>query len=140
MTQQRAVESTTAAALDTWAAQKRRLLIGREESLGCTLGRLKRERENAGEGSPTLKQRWPEVYTGDGLVVQSIMCTFTELPRLVVSYYYVLKFPWRVPVREQCNDIGISRAEYWRQLDRAELAITTAMAVLSFQRPSVGTP
>jgi hypothetical protein len=50
MPQQRAVNATVAASLEAWASQRRRLLIGRNESTPCTIGRLMRDGPGAGQG------------------------------------------------------------------------------------------
>lgn len=125
-----AIPPTTVAALDTWAAQKRQLYIVVEQPVGSILGKIKAERSAAGEGDPKLRQRWPELYTGDGLLVERIVRTLRELPRLTVTYYYVLRWPWRVPIPDQAADIGIPRRDYWRHLEVAEAVVDGALQVL----------
>lgn len=77
-----------------------------------------------------MRQRWGEVFTNDGYAVQQIVVRLPEPPRMVLSYHWILKRPWHVPIREQCEDLGISRSEYWRQLDRAELAVSVGLELL----------
>jgi hypothetical protein len=125
-----AVPPTTVAALDTWAAQKRQLYITIEQPIGSVLGKIKAERSAAGEGDPRLKQKWAEVYTGDGLLVERIVRTLRELPRLTLTYYYVLRWPWRVPIPDQAADLGIPKREYWRQLEVGEAVVDGALQVL----------
>lgn len=132
----RTVPPTAFAALETWAAQKRMLYIEVEQPVASVLGRIKSERVAAGEGDIRLRQRWPEVYTGDGLLVERVVRTLRELPRLTLTYYYVLRWPWRVPVPDQARDLGLSRSEYWRQLQVAETAVDSGLQLLADRRDS----
>jgi hypothetical protein len=123
--------ATTESALQTWAAQKRMVYVRMSEPVASVLGRIRDERVAAGEGAVRIRQRWPEVYTGDGLVVQLIVATMPELPRLALTFHRVLRFPWHVPIAAQVAEIGIPRREYWRQLNAAEHRVDSALSVLS---------
>lgn len=140
------VSPSTTAALNTWAAQKRRTLI-ESTSVPCVMATIKTERVAAGSGSGKGGQHWPEVYTGDGAVVQSIVQEFRELPRLTLTFYYVLRWPWRVPVPYQAAELGVGKRDYWQQLRTAEEAIETSLRLLAspaikaiFSSVSVRTP
>jgi hypothetical protein len=122
----------TLAALETWASQKRAIYVGRRdgEPIASVLGRIRDERVAAGEGEAHRRQRWPEVYTGDGLAVQLVVLTLPELPRLVLSFYYVLRHQCRVPIECQATDIGIKKRDYWTWLQIAETATDTGLQVM----------
>jgi hypothetical protein len=124
---ERSVPPTLLAAISTWAAQKRALYLSVEQPIQSVLGRIKVERVAAGEGDPRVRQRWDEVYRGDGLLVQMAVSTLPEVPRLTVTFYYVLRWPWRVPVPHQAREIGISRSAFWANLHVAEQAIDTGL-------------
>jgi hypothetical protein len=127
----------TAAALGTWAAQRRSLLpLSRDESIACTLGRLKYEKVAAGSGDAVRRQHWPEVYRGDGAVVQAIVVTLTELPRCVLTFYWVLRTPWTVPIKVQAHEIGVAVRAYWDALHVAEAVIDSGLQLTARLRPS----
>lgn len=124
------ISPATTSALNTWAAQKRALLL-ESTSVPSLLARIKTERVAAGSGGRPTGQHWPEVYTGDGAVVQGIVAELRELPRLTVTFYYVLRWPWRVPINVQAAELGIAKRDYWTQLHTAEAAIETNLRVLA---------
>jgi hypothetical protein len=104
---------------------------GRSEPLACTLGRLAPERVAAGEGTPAHnRQKWGEVYTGGGAVVQATVCTLTEWPRLTVSAYYVLQ-PMHVLVKIQAFELGLTQRMYWAHLATAEACVDCALQVMA---------
>lgn len=131
----RFVSPSIVAALETWAAQKRATFI-EEQLLSSVLARIKTERTAAGEPGAVRGQRWAEVYTGDGLRVHLVLPTLRELPRLTLTYYYVLRWPWRVPVPEQVRYLGITKRDYWRFLEAAETAVDTGLQVMEFAKNS----
>lgn len=122
----RFIPPPTVSALNTWAAQKRSLYLDEEQPLASVLGQLKKDRNAAG----ALRQKWPEVYAGDGLTVELIIRTLTELPRLTVTYYYVLRWPWRVPIADQARDLGIKTRDFWRHLELAEATVDSGLQLL----------
>lgn len=131
MNARRVIAPTTVAALDCWAAQKRRLYVQGSEPLPSMFGKLRNERNAASYSSGgQLRQSWPEVYTGDGLLVERIIHTLHELPRITVTYYYVLRWPWRVPIPQQAADIGITRRQFWNELRVAEVAVETGLQLI----------
>lgn len=132
------VPPTTLAALKTWAAQKRSLYVEEQQPIASVLGQLKRDRNAAGAGEARMRQKWPEVYTGDGLLVERVVRTLREVPRLVLTYNYVLSWPWRVPIRAQAEDIGIPKREYWTQLEIAENAVDSGLQLLQTVRTFSG--
>lgn len=114
-----------------WGSQKRRIWAGRDwhgnvdgyaQSL---LGRIKEEREGA--SSSQVNQRWPEVFTGDGLDVQRalLQCKLKERPRIVMTFQYVWDPDWQVAAQKKAEIIGIDRATYFRDLNKAHRKIQT---------------
>lgn len=143
MTQRRCVPSTTESALETWAAQKRSLYLEISQPVASMLGRIKSERVAAGEGDMRLRQHWPEVYTGDGLQVEIIVHTLRELPRLTLTFYYVLCWPWQVPIADQAAELGIGKRDFWRYLEVGETVVDSCLQVMqssAHSRRSVPTP
>lgn len=126
----RSVHATTVTALETWAAQKRGCMWNPGQPIPSVLGRIRDERIAAGEGDFRLRQKWPEVYKGDGLLVQVAIATLRELPRLTLTFYYVLQWPWRVRVEDQARELGVPKREYWRELQIGEAAIDAALQVM----------
>ena len=76
-----------------------------------------------GEGDPRRRQHWPELYRGDGYLVQQIVTTLAELPRLTLTAYYVLG-PLKIAIAEQAAafELGSTR-NYWRCLEVAEACV-----------------
>jgi hypothetical protein len=125
---QRSIDVTTEEALNTWASQKRTvyadILWWKPTSV---IGKLMEEGPGIRRtGKPA--QKWDELYTGDGLVVQRIVSKLSGPPRLVLSCYYLVG-GW-VPVREQCAAIGVTRAQYWPALAAGEEAVSVALQML----------
>ena len=116
----------------TWASQRRRIITG-EPSIAGVLGRLKEQGPGAGSFGK-LTQRWEEVYSGDGLIVQRVLVRISETPRLVLSLYYLLQGPWFTPARLQAESIGISRAEYWTELEKGEEAVALGLRLVTESR------
>jgi hypothetical protein len=139
MSRGKAISAVTTSALETWASQKRQLYVTREQSIPSLLGKIKAQRYAAGEGDARLRQRWSELYVGDGATVEMISHTMRELPRLTLTYYYVLIWPWRVPVSAQAAELGVRLREYWTALYLAEAVIESglALAVTFEQRRAV---
>ncbi len=141
----RVLHAPTEAALNTWAAQKRALYLTKSQPVASVLGQIQTERVAAGEGDFRVRQKWPEVYTGDGLIVQRIVATLRELPRLVLTTYWVAKWPWKVPIPQQAEAVGISRRDFWTQLHVAEAVVDSGLqlhqdwtkaAALDAQKPT----
>lgn len=122
----------TERAVLTWAAQKRLVLDGGGEGYATrsTIEKIRRERDGAGEGGKKGEQHWPEVYWGDGLLVQEVLLELPELPRIVFNCYYLLARDWYMPVDEQARQIGIAKTEYWSYLGNAETGMETGLKLL----------
>jgi hypothetical protein len=134
--QQRNVHITTASAIRMWAYQRRAMITG-VASIPSLLGRLKDQGPAAGE-SGKRRQTWAEVYTGDGLLVQRILVKMSETPRLVLSCYYLLTGPWWTPAKTQAAEIGISKSQYWTELEKGEETVQTGLQLVSdVQTPAV---
>lgn len=132
----RCIPVAVQSAIETWAAQKRQLYLTTSQPLPSIIGKIKSQQSAAGEGDARMRQKWPEVYTGDGWRVQLIVQTLRELPRMTLTYHYLLRWPWKVPVADQADDLGIPKREYWRQLDAAELAVDTGLQVMEVTKRS----
>lgn len=111
-------------ACQRWGRQKRRIWTGADwhgnpdgyaQSL---LGRIRDEREGAGQGAVT--QRWPEVYHGDGLEVQRALQGLGERRYAVLHFQYVWDPTFNVTVRQKCAYLEIKRTEYFALVERAE--------------------
>jgi hypothetical protein len=107
-----------------WGAQKRRIWSGRDwhgnidgyaQSL---LGRIREEREGAGQGTPS--QRWPEVFTGSGLEVQRSLVGMGEQRYAVIHLQYVWDPQWKVRSNRKADYVGVSRSEYFELAEKAE--------------------
>lgn len=129
MTSRRYVPSTTESALETWGAQKRSLYV-EVSPVASVFGRLKSQRVAAGEGDMRMRQHWPEVYTGDGRQVEIIVRTLRELPRLTLTFYYVLCWPWQVPIADQAAELGIAKRDFWRYLEVGETVVDSCLQVM----------
>lgn len=127
----RQIHFATARALETWAAQKRQAIIGKDQGYAprCIVDKLRKEREGAGEAwKPT--QVLPDLYRGDGARIQQVVVTLPGLMRLVLTCHYLFRTPWRVPVNEQLEVIGIAKTEYWSELYAGEMGIQSGLLVL----------
>lgn len=107
-----------------WGRQKRRVWEGRDwhgnvdgyaQSL---LGRIREEREGAGQGQIT--QRWPEVFWGAGLDVQRSLIGMPERQYAVLHFQYVWNPEWGVTTDQKAGYLQVSRAQYSIYLGRAE--------------------
>lgn len=112
-------------AIGLWGRQKRRVWIGADwhgnidgysQSL---LGRIRDEREGAGEQG-ARSQHWPEVFWGQGLDVQRGIVGMREVPYSVMHLHYVWPPEWELTIGTKAKLVGISRADYWRELENAE--------------------
>jgi hypothetical protein len=122
-------------ALALWGRQKRRVWIGKDwhgnvdgyaQSL---LGRIREEQilaANEGRLMPgesvarPVAQRWLEVFWGAGLDVQRGIVGMREIPYAVLHLHYVFLPEWQLTVAQKAEWIGITTAEYWRELENAE--------------------
>jgi hypothetical protein len=116
-----------------WGRQKRRIWTGADwhgnvdgyaQSL---LGRIRDEREGAGQGQHS--QKWPEVFWGDGLDVQRSLLGLPEMPYSVLHLHYVWDPEWNITVGRKARCIGIDRETYYDHLDRAEFWIWSRLEV-----------
>ena len=135
MTTAGAIDLPIEHALKVWAAQKRRIWLGRSAgqevdgwSLQSVLARIKDEREGAGHSRPG--QKFAEVFTGDGLLVQRLQADLSEEPRAVLNVHYIFVGDQNISLRERVEALGISRALYWNRLASAREAISLGLRVL----------
>jgi hypothetical protein len=81
--------------------------------LNCTLGQVKDDAEGASQG--TVKQNFPEVYTGLVLDVHRGYSSMGGGWRLVMNAQYV----WvSVPAKDKAEDMGLTVRRYFEQLDQ----------------------
>jgi hypothetical protein len=116
-------------ALNTWGRQKRRIWEGGATSrsghrhvdgyVNSLLGRIREEREGAGQGARTM-QRWPEVYQGVGLEVQRALVGMPERPFCIVHLHYVWDPRWCVPLAQKAFYAGLKRSQYFGVLACAQ--------------------
>jgi len=120
----------TERAILTWAAQKRLMYVGGDGfAPASVLAKIRDEREGAGEGHrPT--QHWAEVYTGDGLAVHKVTLTMTDVPRGVMTAYYLMRADWFVPANKQAAYFGLETREYWDALRLAENIVECGLRLL----------
>lgn len=107
-----------------WGRQKRRVWCGHDwhgnvdgyaQSL---LGRIRDEREGAGQGTPA--QRWPEVFWGAGLDVQRCLIGMPERQYHVLHFQYVWDPDWGITAERKASFLGMKRTEYFEIVDRSE--------------------
>lgn len=107
-----------------WGRQKRRIWEGRDwhgnidgyaQSL---LGRIREERDGAGQGTPS--QRWPEVFWGAGLDVQRTLLGMPERQYAVLHFQYVWNPEWGVTAERKARYISVKRTEYFELVERSE--------------------
>lgn len=107
-----------------WGRQKRRIWTGRDwhgnidgyaQSL---LGRIRDEREGAGQG--TAAQRWPEVFWGDGLDVQRAIVGMPEKPYAVLHLQFVFDPAFGLSIDRRARLLELKRTSYTDALENAE--------------------
>lgn len=86
------------------------------------LGKLLEEGA-VGAATNQYTREFPEVLTGDNLMVANAVKTLPEYPRALVSVHYVL----RLPARDKWRQIGIDRQMYYDVLSGAQVKIANAM-------------
>lgn len=139
MARKRAIHPATERALLTWAAQKRLMYIGGDGyAPASVIAKIRDEREGAGEGKRTT-QRWAEMYTGDGLAVHRITLTMTDVPRGVMTAYYLLRGDWFIAANKQAAYFGLQTREYWDALGLAEHIVECGLRLLEdiAQQPKI---
>lgn len=136
----RDIPSWVIGGLGLWGRQKRRIWIGTDwhgnvdgysQSL---LGRIRDEREGAGEQG-AQSQHWPEVFWGIGLDVQRGIVGMREIPFSVLHLHYVWPSEWQLGIEKKAQMIGISKADYWRELENAETWAHAKLDSTSDQKP-----
>lgn len=134
MTRKRStLHPATERALMTWAAQKGLIFMGAEGfAPQSVIEKIRRDREGAGEGKKSV-QRWAEVYWGDGLAVHRITQSMAEIPRMVLTSYYLLRGPCFTPAADQATYIGIELRRYWTELEIGENVVESGLKLLQQQ-------
>lgn len=119
----------------SWGHQKRRIWSGRDwhgnvdgyaQSL---LGRIRDEREGAGQGARV--QRWPEVFWGGGLDVQRALLGMPERPYSVLHLHYVWDPEWNITAKRKARVLELNPDVYYDNLDRAETWLWARLEVRS---------
>lgn len=104
-----------------WAEQRRKALgiilpsklmpSERVGKLNCTLGSIREEGEGAAYSGKT--QSWPEVYTGDALIVHRCWNGMQRPWAELMHVHYV----WReLPVRSRAESLSLDFTEYYGRL------------------------
>lgn len=102
--------------LRTWAAQWH-AIDSSDASLPSVLGRIKAQREGAHSGGP-VRQVFPEVYRGDGLLVQRALHFGDGVMRETAAAHYLVPPPPRGPTaRVKAELLGLSVRTYWVRVD-----------------------
>lgn len=105
-----------------WAEQRRKalgIILGKmltpKERLGklnCTLGAVREEGEGASYSGKS--QNWPEVYTGDSLLVHRCWNGMLRPWAEVMHIHYV----WReLPIHERVSAVNLDFREYYNRLN-----------------------
>lgn len=128
MTRANDVPSWVLLALSAWGKQKRRIWEGGAVSrnghrhidgyANSLLGRIREEREGAGQGARTV-QHWPEVYHGQALEVQRALIGIPERPHLVLHLHYV--FPREATAATKAGWAGVARSVYFHVLSLGQV-------------------
>jgi hypothetical protein len=102
----------------TWGAQKHHILTSREQGWTpqSVIARFRELRDGAGSSTERLMQFPEEGHIGEGLMVARAMMDAPEILRRIVFAHYVIR---RVKAGVKATALGISLAEYWRDVDRA---------------------
>lgn len=120
-------------ALRHWGHQKRRVWEGRgnwymdkngirqvhiDGYSDSFMGALMEDREGAGQGC--VRQRWEEVYWGDGLEVLKALPGLPETPNDALHVRYVWNPECGLVARQKAALIGLKERAYWEAVGRAE--------------------
>lgn len=119
-----------------WAKQRRKALgiilpsqFSLREQLGkmnCTLGNLARSEEGQSSSYCGINQNWPEVYTGDSLIIHRC---WNEMPgawKEVMHVHYV----WReIPVKKRAASIDLSVTTYYERLYNLKKHVGTYISI-----------
>lgn len=80
--------------------------------LNCTLGAVHDEGEGASYSGKS--QNWPEVYTGDALLVHRCWCGMHRPWAEVMHVHYV----WReLPIKQRVDSLGLDFSQYYARLN-----------------------
>lgn len=114
-----------------WAAARRRIDNGGDSKghrdgwpTATILGKIKEEAAGAGQGA--RKQHFPEVFTGDVLLLRRSMEGMPIAQREVFEAHFLSSDP----VRIRADELGVSVATYWNLLDGAYLYVAGRFSLL----------
>jgi hypothetical protein len=119
-----------------WGRQKRRIWAGMDWYLNpqgqrqqhvdgyaeSFLGRILEEKVSAGQAGPA-RQKWAEVYWGEGLDVARVIPGLPEMPYAVLHLHYVFDPDFGLTVSRKARLLSIDRTTYGEHLARAEFWI-----------------
>jgi hypothetical protein len=86
------------------------------------LGKLMEEGV-VGAACSQFTMEYPEVLTGDNLVVANAIKTLSEVPRSVVTVHYV----FRMPTRLKYAKLGMGRTSYYDTLNLSHVQLANAI-------------
>lgn len=115
-------------ACDDWGRSKREIIIaGDGWPKENWLAKVRRDREGAGQsGGVRRGGHYPEVWRGEAIRVARAQQYLTEKQRVVLYAHYVVTTDVagnRLHAKTKCFRLGLSRREYYRQLEAAHQRI-----------------
>lgn len=111
-----------------WGAQKRYMLTSKEQGWDgqSMIQKFKEMWDGAGSGTQRVSQFREEAHTGEGLMVARALKGAPLRVNEVVFVHYVI--PGRA--KQKIPHMGISTAEYWRDLENAHYWIAAKLPVV----------
>jgi hypothetical protein len=112
----------------TWGAQRRYKSHSKEQGWAQenTLSRYQQMGDGASSRTQKVSQFNEESFTGDGLLVHRALQGAPEQINLVVVAHYTE----RGKAKQKAFTMGISVAEYWRQLENAHYWIAAKLPIV----------
>lgn len=111
-----------------WGAQKRYKLTSKEQGWNgaSTIEKFKQMQDGAGAGTQRVSQFMEESFIGDALLVHRALQGAPETINVIVFAHYVE----RGKAKQKAFTLGVSVAEYWRQLENAHYWIAAKLPVV----------
>ena len=111
-----------------WGAQKRYMLPSKEQGWDgqSMILKFKEMWDGAGSGTQRVNQFMEEAHTGEGLIVaRALVGSPLKVYEISFAHYVV---PGRA--KQKIPLMGISTAEYWRDLENAHYWIAAKMPIV----------
>jgi hypothetical protein len=111
-----------------WGAQKRYMLTSKAQGWDgqSLLMKFREMYDGAGSGTQRVSQFMEEAHIGEGLLVARARCGAPLKVNEVVFVHYVV--PGKA--KQKIPHMGISTAEYWRDLENAHYWIAAKMPIV----------